>query len=106
MNDCIYNYADDNTISVINENIQQVKEILSTKSSHCMRWFSDNMMKANPLKFQFMLLDRAGISDSTHELVIDDVCLKSVNCVKLLGVNIDCNLIYVDHVNQLCKKAS
>ena len=106
MKDIIYNYADDNTIAIIDNDIETVKEVLSVKTSYCTTWFSDNMLKANPSKFQLMLLDKSGKLDCSHEIVIGDVCLKNMKSVKLLGVTIDCNLNYTQHVNELCKKAS
>ena len=106
MYDCMFNYADDNTLSIVGDDAQEVKGKLANQSSLCLNWFSVNMLKANPSKFQFMILDRNSSQDQSYEINIGNVCLKSVNCVKLLGVNIDCNLNYVNHVNHICKKAS
>lgn len=104
--DGIYNYADDNTVSVIYDDIDIVKEALSMKSKYCMDWFKENMLKANPSKFQFMLMHRTINGDIAHELIIDDIRLKNVNSVKLLGINIDRNFSYTGHVKQICRKAS
>ena len=43
----IYNYADDNTLSYSDTNINTVAE-----SINLIDWFSKNLMKANPDKFQ------------------------------------------------------
>ena len=53
VNDCdLYNYADDNTLSCIDSNIDNVKSRLESDSHILTQWFSDNHMKANPDKFQ------------------------------------------------------
>jgi hypothetical protein len=101
----IYNYADDNTIAVIGEDRDLVKVRLAKSSENCIKWFKDNMLQANPNKFQFMLFDR--MQDSVSEdLTVDGVSIKSVQSVKLLGVTLDCKLNYTEHITNLCRRAS
>ena len=51
-------------------------------------WFSYNSMKANPDKFQFIILGNKGL----HTLQIGDITTKSVSSVILLGITIDSKL--------------
>ena len=55
----LYNYADDNTIAAMAEKLDTVKTILQTQSLNAIKWFNDNLMKANPSKFQVMILHRS-----------------------------------------------
>jgi len=48
----LYNYADDNTLSVVGNNIMKVKADLEEDSKSLIQWFSTNKMKANPDKYQ------------------------------------------------------
>jgi hypothetical protein len=51
-NSTIYNYADDNTVSYCDYYINKVVNTLEADSLKLMNWFSINLMKANPDKFQ------------------------------------------------------
>ena len=57
-------------------------------------------MKANPEKFQFILLGNT----SSHTLQIDDITTKSVPSVILLGITIDSELNFKEHTNNIIKK--
>ena len=61
-----------------------------------------NSLKANPGKFQFMIL-----SDKTcykHILKINSTCVQSIDDVTLLGATINKNLNFKKHVDNLvCK---
>ncbi len=64
------------------------------------------MMKANPSKFQFMLMDRKNRCTDDLQICVNGSYLSPVKSVKLLGINIDAKLILNDHVSGLCKKAN
>ena len=59
-------------------------------------------MVANPHKFQAIFLASA---DMKFKFEIDDITLVAEEYVKLLGVNLDKNLNYDTHIQQICKKA-
>ena len=60
-------------------------------------------MKANPGKFQFMILgDR---SHHKHELKINSIKVEASDDVLLLGITIDKKLTFKQHVENLCRKA-
>ena len=48
----LYNYADDNTLSLIHKNLEVIKRVLEEQSLILIEWFTKNFMKANPNKFQ------------------------------------------------------
>ena len=47
----LYNYADDNTLSYVNDNYEKLIDILEKESSVLIYWFKFNCMQANPDKF-------------------------------------------------------
>ena len=100
-----YNYADDNTIAVVGDSLSEVLERLEDTAKICLNWFSVNMMKANPEKFQLIVLDRNCQDQNQLSLKINEIAIPQVTCVKLLGIQIDCKLEFTEHVNALCKKA-
>jgi len=78
---------------------------LTSSAQACVDWFSDNLMRANPDKFQLIVLSRR--PDNSDVLVnLNGIEIRPVEHVKLLGVTIDAKLNFHDHVNMLCKKAS
>ena len=104
----LYNYADDNTLSYHDENIQNVKHCLEAAANIGIKWFKDNDMQANPDKFQAMILSPFNHSQTANDFCfeIDGVTIKPDKCVKLLGVYIDDRLKFHDHVSHICKQAA
>ena len=48
----LYNYADDNTLSLVYKDLLNLKSALEQESLILISWFDKNFMKANPDKFQ------------------------------------------------------
>ena len=69
-----------------------------------MHWYKSNGMKANPNKFQLILLSR-NKNKQKLKLDIENNLLESQDCVKLLGVIIDKQLSFKDHINSICDVA-
>ena len=68
-----------------------------------LKWFRLNFLKANPGKFQFMIL-----GDKTcykHILKINLTCVQSSGDVTLFGAMIDRNLTFKKHIDNLVRKA-
>jgi len=98
----VYNYADDNTLSKHHRDPLIVKSSLEDCANLSIHWFSENNMKANPDKFQAMVLCRRDVNIC---FTVGDITIVPTNCVKLLGVIIDNKLSFHEHVKHLCKKA-
>ena len=67
-------------------------------------WFKINSMKANPGKFQFMVLGVKNIAP--FKLNVNGKIIPWSNEVKLLGITIDNQLKFKKHIEELCKKSS
>jgi len=98
----IFNYADDNTICCVGDNIDDVKNKLQIVSASMMKWFDTNFMKPNPSKFQFIVFDRVYEECFIN---INEYVLQSQRSVKLLGIQIDAQLKFDLHISDICKKA-
>ncbi len=101
----LYNYADDNTLSYSNSDIDVVRSRLENVSNIAITWFNDNHMQANAAKFQVAIFSRDRNVNSLS-LNIQGHELQSQDNVKLLGVNIDRTLTFHFHVSEICKKAA
>ena len=98
-----FNYADDNTLSFQHEDVNTVKQNLEKACVVAIEWFGSNYMKVNAEKFQFMLLNT---KREEITLKINAVEIKSTDKLKLLGVNIDSELSFDSHINDIIGKAS
>ena len=100
----VCNFADDNTLYSVGKNIENVISDLKTDLVGVMEWFKINSLKANPGKFQFMVL---GYKDErSFNIHINNVQIKNSNEVTLLGIKIDKNITFKKHISELCRRAS
>ena len=68
-----------------------------------LKWFRLNSLKANPGKFQFMILGNK--TCHKHILKINSICVQCSDDVTLLGVIIDKNLTSKKPIDNLIRKA-
>ena len=69
-----------------------------------LKWFRVNSMKANPKKFQFMILGKS--TRQTIILNINNIKIRESQNVELLGLKIDNRLTFKDDINMFCRRAS
>ena len=100
----VCNFADDNTLYSVGKNIENVISDLKTDLVGVMEWFKINSLKANPGKFQFMVLGNK--DERSFNIHINNVQIKNSNKVTLLGIIIDKNLTFKTHISELCRRAS
>ena len=98
----IANYADDNSPYACKGDIESVIIKLENDSKTLIEWVSNNGLKANPDKFHLLL------SSSDNNILVNVENDKNFNSQheKLLGVVIDNDLKFDEHVTRLCKKGS
>jgi hypothetical protein len=81
----IINYEDDNSLTIINYNINLIKAELEVASGVAIQWFKDNFIKANTSKFQASCVSKAVIPP-VQELLMDGIIVRSDPQVKLFLV--------------------
>jgi len=101
----ICNFADDNTLYECNSSIEKVKFNLEKGLHFILCWFKNNSMVANPDKFQLMFLGREALN-KTIEMKIENTTIKSIDQVRLLGVEIDNKLSFKNHITNICNSAN
>lgn len=104
----LYNYADDNTLSVSGKTMDYVIEALRSDTSMAIDWLTNNFMQANPEKFQVMCMKpiKAYKEQLPDHLEVNGVKILRDTQVKLLGLTIDDRLKFDVQVNNICTKAS
>ena len=98
----LYYFADDNTIAAFEKDITLLKETLQNEAEIAIQWFKDKLMIVNPGKFQAMVTNRFGKMENKHEMYIENKKITSEHSVKLLGIEIDNQLKFDNHVSTLC----
>ena len=83
----ICNFADDNTLYSCGANLVTVLENLKHDASKLLYWLKNNSMKANPEKFQFMILSKN--SYQPQKLSVKTFTIDESDEVELLGLIID-----------------
>ena len=76
---------------------------LETDLNNVLAWFNINSLKANPDKFQFMILGTK--EDDSVVLNIGKNKIESSTSVTLLGFKTDKQLKFKSHILELCRKA-
>ena len=84
MDAIIYNYADDDTLSVTHSNQTVLATMLQGKAEEAIDWFSNNAMAANPDKFQAILL----APRTVRETLIKPINIKDSTITTAHSVNI------------------
>ena len=98
----ITNYADDNTPYEIGKCLFDVLTQIEKDTASLSIWFSDNFFKMNTDKCH--LLVPGHDNDVKIKVGMEDI--PGEKSVKLLGITINNNLDFDEHVANLCKKAS
>ena len=99
------NYADDNSLYVINNDFDTIKKQLIKNFRQLTTWFQENYMVLNPEKCHFMYISK-NKKDRENCLDLDKVTLTSSPKVTLLGIIIDNKLTFNEHLKMICKKTS
>ena len=101
----VYNYADDNTLLNTDHRIDSLVVKLENSAMVATHWFDINGMKSNQSKFQAMILNKHP-DQNNISLNVNGTNVPLKSCVKLLGVFIDYELTFSEHVNYICKRTS
>ena len=96
----IASYADDTTPFIVENNIENVIASLEQVSEDLFNWFKNNRLKSNADKCHVLVSTNKSIG-----VLIGNYTIDNSECEKLLGVKIDVNLNFSDHISDLCKKA-
>ena len=97
----IASHADDTTPFIVEDNIENLIASLEEASNTLFVWFKNNRLKSNPDKCHALISTNRQL-----DIKIGDYIIGNSECEKLLGVKIDVNLNFNNHISDLCKKAS
>ena len=97
----IANYADDTTPYECDQHCNNLINDMEPTVEKIFHWFEFNNLKTNASKCHFFLSP-----DQHTSININGSVIKSSNSEKLLGITIDSDFTFEEHINTLCRKAS
>ena len=92
-------YPDDTNITAYHTNINKVEHVLNKDLDILYRWLQANRLSLNVLKSEYMLI-------SDPKIFIRGHSLKRVVVTKSLGLMIDENISWEEHVNYISRKVA
>ena len=106
-NSQVCNYADDNSLSVVDSNVSTIINKLESDIQSLESWFKNNGMLLNGEKCQFLIVESSGANrNNIAKIKIGNNYVEESKKAKLLGINFDNNLKMHDHIKYICKQAS
>ena len=97
----VASYADDTTPYSCVTDILSVALELQASATKLSLWFKNNHLKVNPGKYQILL------SCKKPEIVsVDDISITASSHKKLIGVIIDSELKFENHITEICLNVS
>ena len=103
-------YADDTNISFQSSNLDELEKIMISDLSRLNIWLKANKLSLNIAKTEYMIIGTRQklITQDLNRINVrvDDTPIKRVQHTKSLGLIIDDNLQWKNHINAICKKIS
>ena len=102
----ITNFADDNTPYGIEKEIMQLLKDLEAETYTVLNWFRFNEMKPNQKKCHLIVAEVDHKQyDPKSFIFLEDAFLESEEVVRLLGVQVDNEITFVEHVKLILAEA-
>ena len=99
----ICNFADDRTLNACGKEVDTISFKLEIETNTAIQWLKDNVMVANPSKFQLMFLSKY---KNIEKKSFDGKTIKSSDTIELLGITLDKNINFKRHMQNICHKAN
>ena len=102
-------YADDTTLYEINSSKSEIETKLQKAFSDLAQWCRLNGMAINIDKTKAMIVttrQKRSMMEDTFHITLNDMALSQVPTEKVLGVQVDNNLMWTDHISNVLKKMS
>ena len=100
----ICNFADDTALCACGKELDTISFTLEIETNRAIQWLKDNEMVANPSKFQLMVLSK--YKNIEKNMSFDGKTIKSTDTVELLGITLNKNINFKQHIQNICRKAN
>ena len=105
-------FADDTTILYSSSDIVSKIPVINRELSEVSNWFKANKLSVNATKTNYMIMGAQHMTSmedqsvSNVDIILDKTKLKRVDKTKFLGVTIDENLSWKNHIDGITKTIS
>ncbi len=97
-------YADDSNLSVIRDEVQELKAVLENETVKALKWCEEYHMKVNPDKYQCILHSKT--PDPEICISLGDTVIEPLDTLDLLGIVIDDKLTFHQHMKMMTSNAA
>lgn len=100
-------YADDHQIYTSGDTVQVALQKLKSETQKVTQWYTENLLRANPSKYQILVIDpKPSAKEPAEEIALEiekQVVVTSSDRLSIPGVSIDKNLSFSEHISAICK---
>ena len=97
-------FADDTTILFSANSLHDLTSIVNTELCYVSDWFKANKLSLNISKTNYIIFNKRAAADLTFTINFDNSPIVKVSTTKFLGVEIDEDLNWKDHIRKIEKK--
>ena len=99
-------YADDTSIYTSNSDIKRLIQLGNKELTNIVNWLNSNKLAINISKTKYIIFQtpRKTLHIKPSSLTIRGIALEKVSTIKFLGIYVDQNLSWNDHINYLLTK--
>ena len=99
-------YADDAALLVSAPTPKQLKTRIESSVEAVQDWYTNNGLLINSDKTEFMAFKQSKKMDVTIKCGNEPVAIKSKDCLKILGMQVDSQLTWRNHISQIRSRTS
>lgn len=98
-------FADDSNFFLTGNDVNTMIDSINEEMIHVVSWLKANKLTLNVDKTHFMIFAPARKKyDTTANIIVQNCSIKQVHCTKFLGVIIDSNLTWKNHISYISNK--
>ena len=99
-------YADDTTLFLKDKNLDSLHSKLNLELNNVKSWVHANKLIINVSKTSFIFFQNRSVNNPINPVSLDGQVIRQVTHTKFLGITIDQNLNFKQHIDQTCLKVS
>ena len=97
-------FADDTNLFLSGKKLDDMQKLMNEELTETALWLKANKLSLNIKKTHYMLFKNRGVTEKDMCLKIDNEAVTQVKKTKFLGVIIDCNLTWKEHISYISGK--
>ena len=100
------NFADDTSVFIKGNNLHEMSMKMNDNLRQITEWLQTNKLSLNIKKSNFMIFKPKRTCNTPVDIVMNNQRIEQVHSTKFLGVVLDCNLSWKNHIDYISKKVA